>query len=313
MDSDFVALEKDPDDRERLANIFRTVHTVKGTSGFLDFPNLEKVAHVGENLLVPLRDGELQLNNEIVDSLLGMVDAIRQILGNVETTGGEGDGDYSALIAKLEHAKTQQPVENTEPAVASTAQVGVAPAESSILNAEPAVQEQPEPNSSAEAVVVPLESDATPNEPRTPEKDTNTKKPDSSPTGKAHASLADSTVRINVDLLDQLMNLVGELVLTRNQILQHSQDATDNAIVTASQRLNLITSELQEGVMKTRMQPISSAWSKLPRVVRDLSASCGKKVKVENGRCRHRTGQNDIGSDQGSSDSYRTQLGRSRN
>jgi two-component system chemotaxis sensor kinase CheA len=93
--------------------------------------------------------------------------------------------------------------------------------------------------------------------------------------------LADSTVRINVELLDKLMNLVGELVLSRNQIIQFSENSQDAAMVVASQRLNLITSELQEGVMKTRMQPIRAAWSKLPRVVRDLSASCGKDVIVE--------------------------------
>ena len=94
-------------------------------------------------------------------------------------------------------------------------------------------------------------------------------------------SIADSTVRIDVDLLDKLMNLVGELVLARNQILQFVDTTEDATMAAASQRLNLITTELQEGVMKTRMQPIRNAWSKLPRVVRDLANACGKQVDVK--------------------------------
>lgn len=91
LDSDLLALEDEPDNRDRLASIFRTIHTIKGTSGFLALPKLEKVAHVGENLLVPLRDGAFQLNNHIADGLLGMVDAIRSILTNLEDSGIEGE------------------------------------------------------------------------------------------------------------------------------------------------------------------------------------------------------------------------------
>jgi chemotaxis protein histidine kinase CheA len=94
-------------------------------------------------------------------------------------------------------------------------------------------------------------------------------------------SVADSSIRVDVDLLDALMTLVGELVLTRNQIVQHASSRADTDLVRSSQRLNLIASELQEGVMKTRMQPIDSIWGKVPRVVRDLSLTCGKTVRVE--------------------------------
>jgi two-component system chemotaxis sensor kinase CheA len=94
-------------------------------------------------------------------------------------------------------------------------------------------------------------------------------------------SVADSSIRVDVALLDALMTLVGELVLTRNQIVQHASSRADTDLVRSSQRLNLIASELQEGVMKTRMQPIDSVWSKVPRVVRDLSLTCGKTVRVE--------------------------------
>jgi two-component system chemotaxis sensor kinase CheA len=99
--------------------------------------------------------------------------------------------------------------------------------------------------------------------------------------GQARRAVADSTIRVDVDLLDELMLLVGELVLTRNQIVQYVGRSNDTDLVRASQRLNLIASELQEGVMKTRMQPIDHIWSKLPRVVRDLGIQCGKSVRLE--------------------------------
>ncbi len=95
------------------------------------------------------------------------------------------------------------------------------------------------------------------------------------------SAIADSTIRVDVGLLDKLMNLVGELVLARNQVLQFTSRLEDASLTATSQRLNLITSELQEGVMKTRMQPIGVVWNKLPRVVRDLSSQCGKQVNLE--------------------------------
>ena len=94
-------------------------------------------------------------------------------------------------------------------------------------------------------------------------------------------SISDSTIRVDVGLLDKLMNLVGELVLARNQILQFNARQEDATLNATSQRLNLITTELQEGVMKTRMQPIGVVWNKLPRLVRDLAKSCGKQIRLE--------------------------------
>ncbi len=96
-----------------------------------------------------------------------------------------------------------------------------------------------------------------------------------------HSTATDSTIRVDVALLDKLMTRVGELVLARNQILQFTSALGDSDLLNASQRLNLITTELQEGVMKTRMQPIGNVWSKFPRLVRDLAAICGKEVRIE--------------------------------
>ena len=93
--------------------------------------------------------------------------------------------------------------------------------------------------------------------------------------------MADANIRVGVGLLDKLMDLVGELVLTRNQILQFNTEREDAALNVTSQRLNLITTELQEGVMKTRMQPIGMVWNKLPRVVRDMAVALGKQIRLE--------------------------------
>ncbi|MEL6111101.1 MAG: Hpt domain-containing protein, partial [Planctomycetota bacterium] len=115
LDSDLVALEETPEDLDRLASIFRTVHTIKGTSGFLALPKLERVAHVGENLLVPLRDGDLKLTEDIASGLLGMVDAIRDMLGSLEKGGDEGGEDYEPLVARLQDLLSGEPEEAAEP------------------------------------------------------------------------------------------------------------------------------------------------------------------------------------------------------
>src|SRR6516164_7954242 len=101
LDRELVELEKNPTHRETLSSIFRTIHTIKGTCGFLRFAKLEAVAHVGENLLSRLRDGRLVLNGEITSALLALVDAVRAMLACIENTGRDGDDDYTALIAQL--------------------------------------------------------------------------------------------------------------------------------------------------------------------------------------------------------------------
>src|SRR5579871_4738923 len=105
LDQDFVALEKDAGARDRLSSIFRTIHTIKGTCGFLSFSKLESVTHVGESLLSRLRDGDMRLSPEITSVLLSMVDAVRQMLAAVESTGTDGDGEYSALVERLTSAQ----------------------------------------------------------------------------------------------------------------------------------------------------------------------------------------------------------------
>ena len=280
LDRDLIALEKNPNDREILASVFRTIHTIKGTSGFLAFDKLGAVAHVGENLLGRLRDGQLALDREITTALLAMVDAVRQMLASIESAGVEGDRDDSALIANLTRlqrgseapAKTEAPA----PLKAAAAAAGV-----EVDERTAAIGKAPTPQVEAAKPVVPApprETAAT-----TTQSDTGEAQRAQQP-GRGQSSgvsVSDGTIRLDVGLLDQLMNLVGELVLARNQVLQFANSTEDGGLLATSQRLNLITSELQEGVMKTRMQPIGNIWSKLPRTVRDLALACGKRVRVE--------------------------------
>jgi two-component system chemotaxis sensor kinase CheA len=285
LDRDLVGLEKNPKDKEALAGVFRTIHTIKGTCGFLGFNTLEKVAHVGENLLTRLRDGQMTLTPEITTPLLGMVDAIRQMLGSIEVSGSEGERDDSELIATL--TRLQQP-----PEVAAKRQVA------------PAQESAPEtalPSNLGDILI--QRAGVTPTEVQLAAKTQKEGDPRHlgeilveqgavrpadivdalhvQQSSRAQTAASDSTIRVDVGLLDKVMNLVGELVLARNQILQFANRMKDTSFLAASQRLNLITTELQEGVMKTRMQPIGNIWGQFPRTVRDVALGCGKEVNIE--------------------------------
>jgi two-component system chemotaxis sensor kinase CheA len=271
LDQDLVALEQDPRSRDRLSSIFRTIHTIKGTSGFLAFNRLEEIAHVGENLLSRLRDGALELTPTRTGALLQMVDTIRALLAAIEATGGEGSVEVAGTVLLISAALEDTPTPAVEVPVAEAVETPAAvpvPAPAPV----PAVEKIAAPVPSA-AVLAPVAEPA-PEVPAVDEEARTGAQP-------GRRAVADSTIRVDVDLLDNLMLLVGELVLTRNQIVQYVGRQTDQDLVRASQRLNLIASELQEGVMKTRMQPIDHIWSKLPRVVRDLGLQCGKNVRLE--------------------------------
>ena len=301
LDQDFVALEQDPGNRDRLGAIFRCVHTIKGTSGFLGFSKLEALTHQGESLLSRLRDGVLSLDSAMTSALLAMVDAVRDILTSVETSGGEGDADHTELIAELTrvgmtgtHAPPPQP-KPAQQTNLSAVFFGTKPPSGTenVLNAVIAALPPvviAEPPASVEAPVA-APKVATP-PPPPPPAPVAVAAPAPAPAPAAakhddgeHAArspvISDTSIRVDVGLLDRVMNLVGELVLARNQIIQFGTTVKDASFVKASQRLNLLTTELQEGVMKTRMQPIGNVWNKFPRVVRDLSHSCGKKVNLE--------------------------------
>jgi two-component system chemotaxis sensor kinase CheA len=258
LDLDLVTLEKEPTERETLARVFRTLHTVKGTAGFLGLQKLQAVAHAAESLLSRLREGTLVFNADIASALLAVVDAVRQMLSAVEATESDGDGDFSALIQTLERLRTAG---NGPPPSVLPAHPGLAPAPNLPDGAKGRTL-PPQPPTETTTLVAP--------EPRP------------SDMGDARASaVADSSIRVDVGLLDHLMTLVGELVLARNQIFQLSSSHEDTAFVGPVQRLNALTTELQAGVMKTRMQPIGNLWSRFPRVVRDLALACGKQARID--------------------------------
>jgi two-component system chemotaxis sensor kinase CheA len=328
VDIDLVELEKDPDAREIIARIFRTVHTIKGTCGFLGFSTLESVTHAGESVLAALRDNTLQMTPLLTSALLQLADAVRDMLTQIESTGTESAVDYSALTAHLmelyrAHPAVPPPQRSPSPApaavpaasdpvpasapaasLASSPVLDAVPLNSPVpaartspepprLSPEPPPRPSPEPPRPAPHIPV-LSAEP----PRVVSMGGVSARPRPLPARAAEpasaggaarapaaegaeASKADTSIRVDVGLLDKLMNLVGELVLARNQIIQSRGASGDATFQGAKQRLNLITSELQEGVMKTRMQPIGTIWNKFPRVVRDLAASCGKRVRLE--------------------------------
>ncbi|TIC85965.1 chemotaxis protein CheA [Nocardioides sp. GY 10113] len=283
LDRDLVELEQQPDSRALLSSIFRTIHTIKGTSGFLAFDRLERLTHVGETLLARLRDGERTMNPPIAEALLTMVDVTRALLGSIERTGRDADPavDVAPVVAVIEALLAGEAVEPdatepdaTEPDVAEpdVAEPDVAdPEVAAAVTAEPVVAEPAvtEPAVAEPAVAEPAAAEPAPAAPAAaPEED------------RDRRTVADSSIRVDVDLLDNLVDLVGELVLTRNQILQGAGAGQEAELARASQRLNLVASELQEAVMRTRMQPIGQVWSKMPRIVRDLSHQLGRDVEL---------------------------------
>jgi two-component system, chemotaxis family, sensor kinase CheA len=288
LDQDLIALEKDPGSRETLAGIFRAIHTIKGTSGFLAFNQLEAVAHVGESLLARVRDGVLRLTPEITTALLAMVDAVRQMLGSIESTGNEGERNDQELIAKLTlllepEAKPSTAPEPMPAAEQPPANQAVQPAQNmgEILVERGAVQmsevreavEQQNAGDPRHVGEILVEKGAL-----KPQDVVDALNAQQQARGQ---SASESTIRVDVSQLDRLMNRVGELVLLRNQIVQYTNSTEDSELLGTSQRLNLLTTELQEGVMKTRMQPIGNIWSKFPRTVRDVALGCGKQVRIE--------------------------------
>jgi len=284
LDRDLVLLEENPSSEEVLGRVFRTIHTIKGASGFLSLAKLESIAHVGENLLSRLRDGSLQVSPGITSALLAMADAVRDIVGHLERDQGEGDTDYSGLVATLTvladaEAAAAAGSPETEPEPQAESQPAAAEAPSS-TNDAPDVS-APEPTEPAAQAAAETEPAAAPAAAAPAEVVEPTESSKAASSEGSKSTISDASIRVDVNLLDRLMNLVGELVLARNQILRFTSDHEDTNLTAPMQRLNQVTSELQEGVMKTRMQPIGNAWSKFPRVVRDLGVTCGKSVRIE--------------------------------
>lgn len=386
LDQEIVELEKDPENSELVASIFRTIHTIKGTCGFLGFDKLTGVTHSAESLLSQVRDGRRKATNALITIILESVDATKEILEVIEQTSGEGENAFEDLKQRLqafaeakqsEEAKfirskpneretgsageaarekakagdastlaqaksgeraeanfseeddadmdtlilmkaleSQKPEEDaapqievqeekSEPAVdlstpgdpgkddvageEKAEEIGLVEVEAKTEKPAPVEKVMTEQNPNSETQSSASEVSAPPvlGEPAMPALPAKTAAvagqgggADLASTTAKNTAVLDSTIRVDVGLLDKLMNLVGELVLARNQVLQFTARLEAGTFNATSQRLNLITSELQESVMKTRMQPIGIVWSKFPRVVRDLAAECGKYIQL---------------------------------
>jgi two-component system chemotaxis sensor kinase CheA len=272
MERCMTDLEERPQDAELIGEIFRSVHTIKGTTGFLGFKRLETLAHAGENLLGLLREGKLTANRPIITGLLQLLDGLRAILKTIEAKDAEGEGDDAALIGCLEELQlpaqtaAQRPVHARAHAHSAAAPPEQAPVSAStpVLGQLPVSAQPPEPVAD------------TPSPPKAPAE----AESDSSPARpRVQATAAESTLRVDVTLLNRMMNLVGELVLTRNQVLQAT--SADPNMTLLSRRLDMVTADLRESVMKARMQPVSNIFSKMPRIVRDLSQALGRRVRLQ--------------------------------
>ena len=267
MERCLTDLEERPRNTDLLAEIFRSVHTIKGTTGFLGFKRLERLAHAGENLLGLLRDEKLLADAAVITALLQLLDGLRAILKIIETESGEGVGDDAALIARLE--ELQAPARSRKPVYAKA---GAPP--NGFPGSEPAALEPLAAAVPSLSTPVSAPAEATPAAAiSAPVADTGKGRT------QAAGTTAESTLRVDVALLNRMMNLVGELVLTRNQVLQAT--AADPNMTVLSRRLDMVTADLRESVMKARMQPVSNVFSKIPRMVRDLSQSLDRRVCLQ--------------------------------
>ena len=287
VDVELVRFESDPGDKATLNNIFRLVHTIKGTCGFIGLPRLEALAHAGETLLGKFRDGALPVTAASVSLVLASIDRIKSLLAHLAAEQVEPAGDDRDLIGQLEHAAeggavaVAAPPPKPEPVAAPEspppegdgrwdADQGryLRPGEVSLADLEAAFKaaEGPEAQSAKPVAAVPAAA-----APVAVAADSDDEK---------KGGIGANSIRVNVNVLESLMTMVSELVLTRNQLMQMLRTSNDSEFKAPLQRLSGITAELQDAVMKTRMQPIGSAWKKLPRIVRDASQDLGKKIDL---------------------------------
>lgn len=310
VEADLVELERDPhtaDAPSSVGRMFRTLHSIKGTCGFLGYPKLEEIAHVGENLLGRIREGVLQIDATVIAALLSVVDAVREVLNHIASENDEGNQDYSNLTDHLSQILRGSASSRPEDARAS---VEASESRSDDATGIPAtgedwsihVRERPSSDvqddrvssragdrllSQSDSIAGSLSGGSAsgrsssdlpaPQSGRSKEGRATRHR---EKTGRTAGAIADSTLRVDVALCDKMMMLAGELVLTRNQILQEKSLVNVGRLQGVFRQLNSITSELQSCIMKSRMQPISTIWKQMPRTVRDVALAAFKQVRL---------------------------------
>jgi len=251
LDSKFVELEKNPEDTTLLNDIFRSVHTIKGAAGFLGFEQMVEVTHVTEDVLNKLRKGEIKADPSVMDAILDSIDMIRTLLDNISHKRDKTE-DTAPIIAALK----------------------------SILGGSPACSEIPAPEDIEAPSVTAAGSDAPQTAPAAPadkrQEETGATK------DKEHS------IRVDIDRLDSVLNLAGELVLARNRLMKlgsrleelRGEDELVGHMEEGISQLDLVTTDLQLAVMKMRMQPIAKVFNKFPRMVRDLARQSNKEADL---------------------------------
>ncbi|WP_086270298.1 hybrid sensor histidine kinase/response regulator [Campylobacter devanensis] len=328
IDHDLVELESNPEDLELLNRIFRVAHTVKGSSSFLNFDVLTKLTHHMEDVLNKARHGELKITPDIMDVVLESVDMMKALLRSIRERGNDVDAgvsisdicdrltainegkDISSSKSKdevkeevKEEPKDEPKEDAKEPsAMDQEPEVDVNSLSEAEVEAEierllkvrkaedQARRDKQKQNSEQSAVQTP-ESAPAPEPAPTPAAKPAPKKESKESNAPAHssASAVEQTIRVEVKRLDNLMNLIGELVLGKNRLLKIYDDVEEryegekfleelNQVVSA---LSLVTTDIQLAVMKTRMLPIAKVFNKFPRMVRDLSRELGKQIDLE--------------------------------
>ncbi len=271
VETQLVLFERNPRDASLVAGIFRLVHTIKGTSSFLGLHRLQRVGHSAETLIGELRDGAPPTQRK-VSLILAAIDRIKSIVGEIEQLGAEPDGDDSELIDALETSVNSDEADDAQ----------------EIVEEEIEEEEEIEASSvAAPAAGLPLPSAAVAKQegPRKASAPASAQSKGAGGAsggggGAATTSRSAETIRVAVDTIERIMQLVSELVLTRNQLLELTRNRENDTVKAPLQRLSGLTTDLQDAVMRARMQPVGRLFSGLPRLIRELSAECGKKIDL---------------------------------
>jgi two-component system chemotaxis sensor kinase CheA len=282
VDVELVRFEQEPNNAQILGNIFRLVHTIKGTCGFLNLPRLEALTHAAEAMMGKFRDG-MPVTGEAVSLILSTIDRVKDLLDELERHQAEPVGDDGDLIRQLHHmanagsapARPAEPEVTTGSLVYQVLERPLRPGEVPLDELERVFRETsgPEPGKTAPV--------STPQSSAAPAAAGEDKGEISADDERPESKVARQSIRVQVDTLENLMTMVSELVLTRNQLLEIVRRHEDSEFKAPLQQLSNVTAELQESIMKTRMQPIGVAWQKLPRIVRDLAGELGKSIELE--------------------------------
>ncbi len=293
IENDLLAIEEagaDIDD-ELVNKVFRAAHSIKGGAGFMGLTVIQELAHAAENVLGMIRSRQLVPDPDIINVLLLASDELQQLIENIEESNEVDISEHLSALNAIYEGKE----------IPARADAGgqAEPAESAEASPEPATepeaaaeeQQEPEPEQPPEPEPAPS-AEAEP-EPEPAPEPAQAQEPAARPAAAAPAPAAekkkkvkkskpktDTSIRVTVSLLDQLMNLAGELVLSRNQLLQTITSGDVRSAEAVGQRIDLVTSELQEAIMLTRMQPIGNVFNKFPRVVRDLSKKLGRQIDL---------------------------------